>query len=105
MRFGIEVGSVVFNEYHRIRRYGIVQEKRIADDKWGYCKVKWFNDETYQTAMSDRQKLTNKDWSLDEYRIDQLQSIDLHTEISTLEDIRHELNMAPKKAKKRGKNG
>ena len=92
MKFNIEVGSVVFNEYHRIRRYGIVQEKRIAEDRWGYCKVKWFNDSVYQAAMSDRQKLTNKDWSLDEYRIDQLQPIDLHGEIETLEDIRHELN-------------
>jgi len=92
MRLSTEVGSTVFNEYHRIRRYGIVLEKRIGDNGWGYCRVKWFDDGVYEAAMSDRQKLTNKDWSLDEYRIDQLQPIDLHREIETLEDIRHELN-------------
>ena len=105
MKLGIIPGTVVFNEYHRIRRYGIVEEKRIAEGGWGYCKVKWFNDEVYQTAMSDRQKLTNKNWSLDEYRVDQLQIIDIHKELNTLEEIRHELNMAHIKPKKRGKNG
>ena len=43
--------------------------------------------------MEDRQRLTHKDWSLKEYRVDQLKRIDLHQELSTLEDIRHELNM------------
>lgn len=105
MRLSIKIGAVVFNEYHRIRRYGIVQEKRIGKDNWGYCKVKWFNDGVYEAAMLDRQKLTNKDWSLEEYRVDQLQSIDIHKEIGTLEDIRHELNMQTNNTKKRGKNG
>ena len=89
-------GDVVFNEYHRIRRYGIVEEKRIDSDGWGHCKVTWFNDDKYMSAMKERESLTHKDWSLKEYRVDQLYRIDLHEEISTLEDIRHELNMRGK---------
>jgi len=86
-------GDVVYNEYHGIRRYGIVEEKRLDDWGWGYCEVTWFNDDQYINAMEDRQRLTHKDWSLKEYRVDQLKRIDLHQELSTLEDIRHELNM------------
>ncbi len=86
-------GDVVYNEYHGIRRYGIVEKKTIKDDGWGYCTVNWFNDEIYKNRMSERQKLTSgKDWSLKDYRVDMLSRIDLHKELSTLEDIRHELN-------------
>jgi len=85
-------GDVVYNEYHNIRRYGIIEKKTIKDDGWGYCAVKWFNDEIYEDRMADRQKLTNKNWALEEYRVDMLLPIDLHKELSTLEDIRHELN-------------
>ena len=86
-------GDVVYNEYHGIRRYGIVEEKTMKANGWAYCTVKWFNDEIYEGAMAARQKLTNKNWALSDYRVDMLKTIDLHKELSTLEDIRHELNM------------
>jgi hypothetical protein len=105
MKWGIEAGTVVYNEYHSIRRYGIVEEKRIAEDRWAYCKVKWFNDEVYESAMLERESLCHINHTLKEYRVDYLRRIDLHTEISTLENIRHELTMRNKKSKKRGKNG
>lgn len=89
-------GDVVYNEYHDIRRYGIIEKKTIDDGGWAYCTVKWFNDEVYESAMAFRQKLTNKDWSLKKYRVDTLKRIDLHKELSTLEDIKHELNMRGK---------
>ena len=92
--WGIKEGDVVFNEYHRIRRYGIIEKKQIHEDGWAYCDVLWFNDERYCSAMEDRKQLTGgKDWSLTKYRVDLLRRIDLHKELSTLEDIRHALNM------------
>ena len=91
-RWAVEEGGVVFNDYHGIRRYGIIEKKTLESDGWAYCDVKWFNDEKYEEAMAERKRLTNKDWSLKKYRVDQLKRIDLHKELSTLEDIRHELN-------------
>jgi len=93
--WGMKEGDVVFNEYHGIRRYGIIEKKQIRDDGWAYCDVLWFDDEQYCNAMEHRKQLTGgkKDWSLTEYRVDLLQRINLHKELSTLEDIRHTLNM------------
>jgi hypothetical protein len=85
-------GDVVYNEYHDIRRYGIVEEKVTDSDGWSYCNVLWFNDSKYEAAMADRKKLTNKDWSLQRYRVDQLKKIDLNIELNTLEEIRHYFN-------------
>tara|TARA_R110001583_G_scaffold159613_1_gene311450 strand:+ start:7470 stop:7769 length:300 start_codon:yes stop_codon:yes gene_type:complete len=85
-------GNVVYNEYHNIRRYGIIEKKVVENDGWAYCDVLWFNDDKYETAMADRKKLTNKDWSLQRYRSDQLKLINIETELNTLEGIRHHLN-------------
>ena len=85
-------GDVVYNFYHGIRRHGVIKTIKKADDGWSYCNVRWFNDEVYQRAIEDRKKLVDKKWDLDFYRVDLLQKIDLHDEISTLEDIRHYLN-------------
>mgnify|MGYP003631774799 FL=1 len=88
----MKTGDVVYNFYHGIRRYGVVKTVEKADDKWSYCTVKWFNDEIYQRTIEERKKLIDKKWDLDLYRVDLLQKIDLHKELSTLEDIRHHLN-------------
>ena len=32
-------GDVVFNEYHGIRRYGIIERKEMQEDGWAYCEV------------------------------------------------------------------
>ena len=88
----MDVPGVVYNHYHGIRRYGIVESKRIDKDGWAYFKVKWFADEVYQNAMSFRKQLTSKDHSLTEYRKDQLVFIDLDKELSIFKDIKAELN-------------
>jgi hypothetical protein len=88
----MKTGDVVYNFYHGIRRYGVIRTVEKADDKWFYCTVKWFNDEVYQRAIKERKKLVDKKWDLDLYRVDLLQKIDLHKELSTLEDMRHHLN-------------
>ena len=67
-------------------------KKVVENDGWAYCDVLWFNDDKYETAMADRKKLTNKDWSLQRYRSDQLKLINIETELNTLEGIRHHLN-------------
>jgi len=89
----MDVDSVVYNHYHGIRRYGIVESKRIAKNRWAYFKVRWFADEVYQDAMSFRKQLTNKDYGLTEYRKDQLVAIDLDKESSIFKDIKAELNV------------
>jgi|TARA_R110000796_G_scaffold16206_1_gene50669 hypothetical protein len=88
----MKTGDVVYNFYHGIRRYGVVKTVEKADDKWSYCTVKWFNDEIYQRTIEERKKLIDKKWDLDLYRVDLLQKIDLHKELSTLEDVRYYLN-------------
>tara|TARA_R110000824_G_scaffold356143_1_gene543347 strand:+ start:340 stop:627 length:288 start_codon:yes stop_codon:yes gene_type:complete len=91
-------GDIVFNEYHGIRRYGIVEKKERADDGWAYCKVEWINDDLYQRSMEDRKSLTGgKNWSLDVYRVDMLKTIDLEKEMETFKAIEYILQT-------RGKN-
>ena len=97
MKYGIHEGDVVYNEYHGIRRYGIVDKKEIADDGWAYCNVEWLNDEQYVNAMEYRKELTTRDYSLKTYRVDLLKRIDLQKELQTLKAIEYVLNT-------RGKN-
>jgi len=88
----MKTGDVVYNHYHGIRRYGVVGTVEKATDGWSYCTVRWFNDELYQAAIKAREKLIDKKWDLDLYRVDLLQKIDLPKELSTLEEVRHYLN-------------
>jgi len=88
----MKTGDVVYNFYHGIRRYGVIKTVEKADDGWCYCTVRWFNDEAYQRATKERKKLVDKKWDLDLYRVDLLQKIRLHEELSRLEEIRHHLN-------------
>jgi len=91
-------GDVVYNEYHGIRRYGIVEKKTMEADGWSYCEVEWVNDERYITAMNDRKKLTSgKDWSLTKYRVDLLKTIDLEKEMKTLKTIEYILQTRGKR--------
>ena len=83
-------GDVVFNEYHGIRRYGIVERKEMHEDGWAYCEVDWINDEQYDRAMSTRKSLTaGKDWTLKKYRVDQIQRIDMQKEMETFNAIKY----------------
>jgi len=83
-------GDVVFNEYHGIRRYGIIERKEMQEDGWAYCEVDWINDEQYARAMSARKSLTGgKDWTLKKYRVDQIQRIDMQKEMETFNAIKY----------------
>ena len=94
----MRAGDVVYNEYHGIRRYGVVTETYIKQEQncfvpWAYAKVEWFNDGAYDTCVETTDKLRNREGEnktirLTEYRVDQLKQIDLEKEMSTLAAIK-----------------
>ena len=71
----MKVGDLVYNNYHGVLRFGTVQSMRIDQDGWAYLKVKWHCDSVYEKAMNNRQKLTGKNYRLQEYRKDQIKPI------------------------------
>lgn len=91
----MKIGQVVFNEWHSIRRYGIVMSLREKEEglsvPWTYAKVKWFSDEAYRGVVESTNKLRNNgtDIGLHEYRIDKLVQISLEKELKILSDIHH----------------
>ena len=94
----MKTGQVVFNEWHGIRRYGVVTKTYVKGNQgipvpWTYAEVKWFNDEAYERTVEFTDNLRNREGEnktirLDEYRADQLKQIDLDSEIQTLTDIK-----------------
>ena len=90
-------GDVVYNEWHGIRRYGVVTRTYVKEGQeipipWTYAQVKWINDEAYESVVKTTDKLRNypgeeKTVMLKEYRVDQLQLINLKKEIDTLWDV------------------
>ena len=76
----MKVNSIVFNEYHGIRRYGVVREVQTKQDGWKYAKVAWVNDDRYERAMHELDELRNNQNYLVEYRTDQLKQIDAAAE-------------------------
>jgi len=87
-------GDVVFNQWHGIRRYGVVQ--RVWTEKesacyvpWAYAKVKWFSDSAYETVIEQTNNLRNDGSNivLEEYRVDKLTKINLDKELKTLKEI------------------
>jgi len=90
----MKVGQVIFNEWHSIRRYGIVLSLREKDEglsvPWTYAKVRWFNDTAYESVIKNTNKLRNDgtDCGLYEYRVDKLVQINLEKEVSTLLEIK-----------------
>ena len=93
----MNAGDVVYNEYHGIRRYGVVTKTYIKPNQgchvpWTYARVKWFNDEAYDSCVERTDRLrSNGDESntirLSEYRVDKIRKIDLAREIDTLVQI------------------
>ena len=71
----MKVGDLVWNNYHGIIRFGTIQQKRTDESGWAFFKVKWHSDSVYERAMSDRQKLTGKNYRLQEYRKDQIKPV------------------------------
>ena len=91
-------GDVVYNEYHGIRRYGLVANIYVKEGQgipipWSYAKVKWFNDEAYDVCVRNTDRLRNREGDtktirMTEYRIDKLSTINLEKEIATLTTIK-----------------
>jgi len=86
----MKIGDVVFQNYQGIMRFGIISKIRQKEG-WSHAKVKWFNDEVYERAMSDLAELrseTYEDHALSEYRIDAIKVIDLERYCDTFTKIR-----------------
>ena len=71
----MNIGDLVYNNYHGVLRFGTIQSKRIDETGWAYYKINWHADETYEETMNLRQKLTHKNHRLEEYRKDQITPI------------------------------
>ena len=90
----MKVGDVVYNEWHSIRRYGVVKELFLKDEgmavPWTYAKVKWFDDEAYENAVINTNTLRNNgtDVGMYEFRADKLRQINLEKLITRLQKIR-----------------
>ena len=87
-------GDVVYNEWHGIRRYGIVETVYVKETQdtsvpWSYAKVKWLNDAPYENTVKNTNKLRNdgSDIYLGEYRVDQITKINIRRELTTLFNI------------------
>ena len=68
----MKIGALVWNNYHGMLRFGTIKTKRIDDSGWAFYKVKWHNDESYEESMKFREKLSHKNYMLEEYRKDQI---------------------------------
>ena len=68
----MKIGALVWNNYHGMLRFGTIKTKRIDDSGWAFYKVKWHNDKIYEESMKFREKLSHKNYKLEEYRKDQI---------------------------------
>jgi hypothetical protein len=86
----MEKGQAVYQNYHGIRRYGIVDGVKTKGE-WKYATVVWFNDEIYERSMADLAELrsgTLSDFAVYEYRLDSLEKVDLKRELDALKAMR-----------------
>lgn len=79
----MEKGNIVFNNYEGIRRYGVVTD-RFMKEKWVYVRVNWIDDDEYERAMSWREEIGEGNHRLEEYRIDEVTTIDAERELLQL---------------------
>ena len=66
------IGDLVWNEYHRVLRFGTITKKVIESDGWAYYYVNWHCDDRYEEAMKERKRFTHTDYTLEKYRKDQI---------------------------------
>lgn len=71
-KYGIQVDSLVSNNYQGLVRYGTVTKKTVRSDGWAYYQVAWHRDQDYEEAIEWRNSLNNQDNGVQEYRGDQL---------------------------------
>ena len=80
----MKVKDIVFNDYHGIRRYGIVVGKYMKGS-WAYVRVRWVMDNVYENAMTWWEEMGQGDRRLYEYGADQVKKIDAIREIAQLQ--------------------
>ena len=68
----MNIGQLVWNNYHGVLRFGTINSKRVDETGWAFYKVNWHCDDVYERAMDLREKLTHTDHRLEEYRKDQI---------------------------------
>lgn len=83
----MNIGQLVWNNYHGVLRFGTIKSKRLDESGWAYYKVSWHSDDTYEKAMDLREKLTHTDHRLKEYRKDQITPISKEFLASVLKEI------------------
>jgi hypothetical protein len=88
----LKVNDVVFQDYQGIRRFGVITNKIIKEDRWAYVRVKWFGDQKYKKAMDVLSQMRGGNHFLDEYRIDQLHALNVNHEIDTLNKCKRYVN-------------
>jgi len=71
----MDIGDLVWNEYHRILRFGTIASKTIKEDGWAYYTVVWHRDEKYEESMKHREKMCHTNYYITEYRKDMLYPI------------------------------
>jgi len=92
----MNVGDVVYNQYHGIDRFGIIAKTRLDEHGWKHCIVDWIDDDKYEYAISWREQLVGVNHGITEYRCTQLKLIDVEDWMGLLKKIKK----AQKKAKK-----
>lgn len=71
----MQIGDLVWNEYHKILRFGTVTNKTIKENGWAYYTVDWHCDEKYEKACEHREKMCHTNYYIEEYRKDMLYPI------------------------------
>ena len=83
----MNIGQLVWNDYHGVLRFGTIKSKRLDESGWAYYKVSWHSDNVYERAMDLREKLTHTDYRLKEYRKDQIKAISKEFLASVLKEF------------------
>jgi hypothetical protein len=82
----VKVGDFVINKFQGIYRYGKILKSypNYNNDGWSWFDVEWVDDESYEKAISNRNKMTNQNFSMSKYRADNLTVFNLNNTLQTL---------------------
>lgn len=85
------VGRTVMQKYGNTLRFGIVMSQK-EENSWAHFRVKWIDDEAQEKAVAWRNKLTNRDYSREWYRVDSVLFIDPEEITKTMDKIQQYLS-------------
>lgn len=80
----MKINDVVYQNYHGIRRYGVVNQVEVHGDGWTYAGVRWIDDDKYERAMEDLSRYRGGDHTKNSYRVDEVTVIDAQKEVKAL---------------------